>query len=26
VKESDVVSIVPSIAGGKEYNHEAQDL
>jgi len=26
VKESDVVSIVPSIAGGKEHNHEAQDL
>ena len=26
VKDSDVVSIVPSIAGGKEYGHEAQDL
>ncbi len=26
VKDSDVVSIVPSIAGGKEFNHERQDI
>ena len=26
VKESDVVSIVPSIAGGKEDSHEAPDV
>jgi len=26
VKDSDVVSIVPSIAGGKEYSHETQDV